>query len=126
VAIGDRIKRVRHRTVETERLRRGVAVDRERGAGERGGAERRFVQPLACILETAAVARSHLDIGEQVMTEGYWLRGLQMREAGHDRSGMLQRTFHQRQLERGERGVGLIENVADIETEIGRDLVVAR
>lgn len=39
---------------------------------------------------------------------------------------MLQRALHQRLLELRERGVGLVDDVTDIETEVGRDLVVAR
>ncbi len=61
-----------------------------------------------------------------MMAEGHGLRGLQMGEAGHHGAGMLQRAAHQRMLERGERGIGLVDDVADIEAEIGRDLVVAR
>ena len=43
------------------------------GAGEGGGAERAFVEPPPRIGEAAAVARKHLDIGEQVMAEGHGL-----------------------------------------------------
>ena len=103
-----------------------MTIDRERGAGERGGAERRFVEPLARVLETAAVARGHLDIGEQVMAEGHGLCGLEMREAGHHGAGMLQCTLDQRLLKRGERRIGLVDDVADEQTEVGGDLVVAR
>ena len=39
---------------------------------------------------------------------------------------MFQRALHQRVLERGQRRIGLVDGVADIEPEIGRDLVVAR
>ena len=39
---------------------------------------------------------------------------------------MLQRAVDQRLLKGGERGIGLVDNVADEETEIGCDLVVAR
>ena len=89
IAVGHRVERVRHRPVEAERLRGHLAVDRKRGAGERRGAERGLVQPLARIGEAAAVARRHLDIGEQMMAEGHRLRGLQMREARHHRAGVL-------------------------------------
>ena len=82
------VERVRRRAVEAERLRGRLAVDRERGAGKRRRAERRFVQPLAAIGEAAAVARKHLDIGEEMMAEGDRLRALQMREARHHRVGM--------------------------------------
>ncbi len=60
------------------------------------------------------------------MAERHGLRGLQMGEAGHDGAGMLQCPLHQRVLERGECGIQLVDDVADIEAEIGRDLVVAR
>ena len=59
------------------------------------------------------------------MTEGHRLRGLQMGEAGHDGCGMLQRAAHQCVLEGGERYIGLVDGVADVEPEIGRDLIVA-
>ena len=61
-----------------------------------------------------------------MMPEGHGLRGLQMGEARHHGAGMLQRPRHQRLLEGGERGIRLIDRVADIQPEIGRHLVVAR
>ena len=61
-----------------------------------------------------------------MMPERHGLRGLQMGEAGHHGAGMLQRAFGERVLERGQRGVGLVDHVADIEPEIGRDLIVTR
>ena len=61
-----------------------------------------------------------------MMPERHRLRGLQMGEARHHGGGMLQRPLHQRVLERGQRRVGLVDGVADIEPEIGRHLVVAR
>src|SRR5215831_15496859 len=70
VAVGDGIERIGHRRVEAQRLRRHVSVDRERGSGERRGAERTEVPPLARIREPAAVARGHLYIGEQMVAEG--------------------------------------------------------
>ena len=91
VAVGHGVERVGRRPVEAERLGGHVAVDRKRGAGERGGAERAFVQPLARVGKAAAVARRHLDIGQQMMAEGHRLRRLQMGEARHHRAGMLQR-----------------------------------
>ena len=74
VAVGDGVERIRHRPVEAERLRGHVAVDRERRAGERRGAERHLVQPRLRVGEPAAVARRHLDIGQQMMAEGHRLR----------------------------------------------------
>ena len=99
---------------------------RKRGAGERGGAERRFVQPLARVGKAAAIARRHLDIGEQMMAEGHRLRGLQMREARHHRAGVRKRLLGQRALKVGERRVERIDGVAHPQPEIGRHLVVAR
>ena len=85
-----------------------------------------FVQALAGIGEPPAVARRHLDIGQQMMPERNRLRGLQMGEARHHGVGVLQRPLHQRMLKRGQRRIGLVDGVADIEPKIGRDLIVAR
>jgi hypothetical protein len=49
-----------------------------------------------------------------------------MGETGHDSAGMFHRPRRQRMLERGECAICLVDDVADIEAEIGRDLVVAR
>ena len=57
VAVGDGIERVGAGPVEAQSGGGGVAVDREAGAGEGGGAERAFVQPLAGVGEARAVAR---------------------------------------------------------------------
>ena len=61
-----------------------------------------------------------------MMAEGHRLRGLQMGEARHHGGGMLDRALDQRLLEGLQRGIGVVDGVADIEPEIGRDLVVAR
>ena len=61
-----------------------------------------------------------------MMPERHRLRGLQMREAWHHRAGMFQRPLHQRALERGQRRIGLVDGVADIQPEIGSHLIVAR
>ena len=47
VAVGDAVQRVARRLAEAERPRRGVAVDGKARAGQRGGAERAFVEPRA-------------------------------------------------------------------------------
>src|SRR6185369_8369705 len=102
-----------------------LAIGRKRGSGQRRSAQRRFVQPLARIGKTAAVARGHLDIGQQMMAERHRLRGLQMGKARHHGRGMFQRAGSQGVLEGGQRRIRLVNGVADIEPEIGRDLVVA-
>src|ERR1700745_3036012 len=48
--------------IQAESLARQVAIDREGGASQGRGAERTLVEPLARILEAAAVACRHLDI----------------------------------------------------------------
>ena len=88
IAVGDGVERIGRGPVEAERGGGRVAVDRECGAGERGGAERALVEPTAAIGKTAAVAPEHLDIGQEVMSERDRLRDLQMREAGHHRIGV--------------------------------------
>ena len=123
----DGVERVRRRPVEAERLRGHVAVDRERRAGERRRAERRFVQPLARIGEAAAVARQHLDIGEEMMAEGHRLRALQMREARHHRVGMRPAPSRRAPLAGARAAASIVvDGVAHPEPEVGRDLVVAR
>ena len=126
VAVGHGVERIRGRPVEAERLRRHVAVERKRRAGERRGAERRFIQSLARIGEAAAVARRHFDKGEQMMPEGDRLCGLQMGQPRHHGVGMFERLLGERRLVIGERVIELIDGVAHPEPEIGRDLVVAR
>ena len=61
-----------------------------------------------------------------MMAERDGLRRLQVRETRHDRIGILQRLLGQRALIEGERGVDLVDGIADPEPEVGRDLVVAR
>ena len=61
-----------------------------------------------------------------MMAERHRLRGLQMGKTRHHRVGVFQRPLHQRALERGQRRIGLVDGVADIEPEIGRHLIVAR
>ena len=113
-------------SLEAERLRGHVAIDRESGAGERRGAERRLVRPLARIREPATVARSHLHIGQQVVAEGHRLGDLQMGKARHHGSGMLQRLLRERALISAQGLVDGIDRFPDPKPEIGRDLIVAR
>ena len=61
-----------------------------------------------------------------MMAKGHRLRGLQMGEARHDGIGMLDGAINQRALKRRERLVDVVDNVAHVQTEIGRNLIVAR
>ncbi len=65
------------------------AVDREGGAGQRGGAQRQAVDALAAVGHALGVAAEHLDVGQHVVAEGDRLRDLHVGEAGHDGVGML-------------------------------------
>ena len=85
IAVGDGVERIGGGPVEAERRGGCIAVDRERGAGERRGAERQLVHSAPAIGEPAAVAADHLDIGHQMMAEGHRLGDLQMGEARHHR-----------------------------------------
>ena len=126
VAVRHRVERVGGRTVEAQRLGGRMPVDREGGAGERGGPQRTLVEPRARIGKATTVAGEHLDVGEEVMTEGHGLRRLQVREARHDEIVARLGLARERQLQAGERGIGLVDPVAHVEPEVGRHLVVAR
>ena len=86
-----------------------LPVDRERRAGQRGRAQRALVQPLAGVGEPAAVAREHLDVGQQMMAEGDRLGRLQMREARHDGRRVRLRLARERELQRRERRIERID-----------------
>ena len=126
IAVRDAVERVGGGPVEAQRRRRGLPVDGERGAGQRGGAERAFVQPRAGVAEAAAVARQHFHMRQQVVAESDGLRRLQMREAGHRRVRMRRRLARQRQHERRELPIQRVDGVAHPQPEIRRHLVIAR
>ena len=126
VAVGHRVERIGHRAGEAQRLRRPARIDRMRRAGERRGAERRFVQPRAAVGEAAAVAAEHLDIGQQMMAEGDGLRRLQVGEARHDGRGILLGAIDQRRLQVAQHRLQPVDRVAHPQPDIERDLVVAR
>ena len=75
IAVRDRVERIGGRPVEAERQRGRLAVDRKAGAGQRGGAERAFVEPRAGVGEARAVAAQHLVIGHQMVAERHRLGG---------------------------------------------------
>ena len=126
IAIGDGVERVRRRARKTERLRRHGAIERKRRTGKRAGAKRAFVEPFARVGETAAVARRHLDIGEQMVAERDRLRRLQVGKSRHHRCRMFERLLGERALVCGEQPRRFVDRVTDPEPEIGRDLIVAR
>ena len=60
------------------------------------------------------------------MAEGYRLGDLQMREAGHCGGGFLFGQVNQRAAESLDQGQNVVDRIAQIEADVGRDLVVAR
>jgi hypothetical protein len=126
VAVGDGIDGIGHRPGKAQRARRHLPVDGKRRAGQRCRPERALVEARARIGEAPPVARQHLDIGQAVVPEGHRLGHLQVGEARHHGRGMVARLFGQGQLQPGRLAVQPVEAVADVEAEIGGDLVVAR
>ena len=103
------------------------AVDREGGAGQRGGAERALVHAAPARRRTGRVAAEHLDIGHQVMAEGHRLGRLQVGEARHHGRRDAPRLGDQRALQGRAAGASSrVERVAHPQPEVERDLVVAR
>ena len=119
------VEAVRRGRGEAERVRHRRAVERERAAGERARAERRMCEARASVGKTRGVARKHLFKREPVVREPHRLRALQVRVTGQHRARVLGGACeqHRAQLKqpraRGERGV------AQIQREVGGDLVVA-
>ena len=99
VAIGHRVERIGRRSRKAERLRRGVAIDGEAGAGERRSTQGQFVEPCLRVGEPSPVAAEHLGISEKMMAEGDRLRGLQMGEARHHGRGVSERLLGERELQ---------------------------
>src|SRR6266851_4048120 len=112
ITIGNRVERICRRTIETQALCGHGAIEGKRRAGECGGAKRALVEAAACICEPSAIARSHLDIGKQVMPEGYRLGGLQVRETRHDGRRVRERLVGEGMLILRERLVEIIDGIA--------------
>src|SRR5207248_1674248 len=72
-------------------LRHQLAVERDRRAGNRAGAERHDVDAFARVVEPIRVAREHLHIGEQMMRKQHRLGALEMRVAWDDNVCILRR-----------------------------------
>lgn len=126
VAVRYGVERILHGAGEAEKLRRHFAVDRIGGAGERRRAQRRDVEARAEILHAAAVALEHFDVGEKVMAERDGLRDLHVREARHDRVAELVSLRREHFLEVLEAADDFVDLGAEIETDVGRHLIVAR
>src|SRR5688572_13090058 len=126
VPVGHGVERVLAQALEAELPCHALAIDREAGAGERGGAEGQPIDPAPHLHEPFTVALEHLHIRHQVMAEGDGLRHLQMGEARHDQRGVALGLVHQRALQVREQGKESVDLRAQPQPHVGRDLVVAR
>ena len=126
VAVAHGVQGVSRRCVEAEFGGGLRAVDWKGGAGQRRAAERRDVQPPPAIAEAVAVACGHLEPGQQVVGEEDGLRGLQVREAGHDRFHMVPCQRDQRSHHAGQPFVDGVDAVAQPQADVRGHLVVAR
>ena len=125
IPIRYRVDRVRHWSIETQRLRGGFTIDGKGSAGKGGGTQWTLVQALARVPEPAAVPACHFHIREKMVTEGHRLCRLQVREPGHRSGSVLQRSLRQRTLIGQESGVDCVDVVSDPQPKIGGYLVIA-
>ena len=77
-------------------------------------------------MEAPAIAADHLDIGEEMMAECHGLGRLEMREARHHGRRFGERPLGEGALQIEERRVEPVDEVTDVQAEIGGDLIVAR
>ncbi len=125
IAIRHRVERVLAHAVETQFTGDALAIDRVSGAGHRRRAQRQHVEPPAAIAKARGVTLHHLEVGQQVMRETHRLRHLQMRVAGHERIDVMLGQIEQAFLEGVNQRNDLIRGPAQIEPDVGCDLVVA-
>ena len=125
VAIGHRVHAVGAGRGEPEVARERLAVDREGGAREGGGAERHHVDARARVAEPPAIALEHEDVGEQVVGQQHRLGPLQVRVARHRRLAVPLGLRDERALHLDEARVHVVEDLSEIQALIQRDLVVA-
>ncbi len=68
-----------------------LAIDLQRGARERAGAQRHHIGAREGLREALAIAIEHVDIRENMMRKRHRLRALHMGVAGHHSIGVLAR-----------------------------------
>lgn len=111
---------------EAEFARHRLAVDRERRAGQRSGAQRQVIDPAAAVGKARAVAAQHLEIRQQMVAEGHRLRHLQVREAGQGCVDVGFGRIEQGFLQIAQQAVDVVDRVAQPEPDVGSNLVIAR
>ena len=126
IPIGHRIQRILANGVESQFLGDELAINRIAGSGQSGGAQRQTVDPLAAIGQPANIPLQHLKIGHEVMAKRHRLCHLQMGETRHKRGGVGFRQANNRTLQRPQCQSNVVNAIAQIKPNIGRDLIVAR
>src|ERR1043166_4764052 len=99
IAVADAVDAVFRNAREAEQPGNIAAIDRQRRARERAGAEREDVDALQAIAHALGVALEHLGVREQMVREEHRLRALEMRVAGHDDVDMALRLPRELALE---------------------------
>ena len=125
VAVGNAVERVLGNGFEAEEFGREFAVDRVGRTGKRGRAEGAAVDAVTQVKETFAVAFEHFDVGEHVVAERHGLGDLHVREARHDHVGTGLGLVNKHVLEVFDAMNDFVDFGAQIETDVGRHLVVA-
>ena len=101
------------------------AVQCEGCAGNCAGAERAEVEARTAIGEARGIAQNHFNVGEQPVGHVDRLGALQVRVAGHEGVAGVFGELDQRLRPGGQRGDVVVDLRADVEAEVGGDLLVA-
>ena len=125
VAVGDRVHGVRRGAVEAELGRELPRVDGQRRPGERAGAERADRCAPVPVAQPAHVPRERLHVGEQLVREEHRLSVLEVRHAGGGRVAAGLRLGDQRGLQFGQPADDQPRVIAQVQPQVGGDLVVA-
>ncbi|MEY3459336.1 MAG: hypothetical protein RL215_2493 [Planctomycetota bacterium] len=125
IAVAGDVEAIGGDRVESEEFRGEVAINWQRGSGERGGTERADIDSCAAVGEPFTVALEFLDIGEPVMSGHHGLCALQMRVAGHEYVGVGRAAIKECELDIGEQPIEFIDGFTGVEFEVCGNLIVA-
>ena len=126
IAIGDGIQGVSRRLRKSQAARRVLAIDGKAGAGQGRRAQGAFVHARPAVAQAAVVALQHFVPGQHVVAEGHRLGALQVGESGHHGGRMCLGQPDQRELEPLQLTGDAIDGIAQVEADVGGDLIVAR